>query len=166
MFGFFKKKVSSNQVDLYISGKIQGVAGKFSAVVEANNATIVDSEAVLFLAAGLFMNATYINENGKKSEAIRIKVIGFVKYHLDAGDDKKMLESLSDSTRWFTQGNMFSHWFINQFVGDVCGAESKTVYQQILSNEALDILVNFFQERTDNISNTLNKEIYPYYTPS
>ena len=42
MFGFFRKKISSNQVDLYVSDKILGVAKKVVAIVEANGVTIVD----------------------------------------------------------------------------------------------------------------------------
>ncbi|HCB1631650.1 TPA: hypothetical protein MYP33_004982 [Enterobacter kobei] len=59
MFGFFRKKISSNQVDLYVSDKILGVAKKVVAIVEANGVTIVDGEGVVFLAAGLFLNATW-----------------------------------------------------------------------------------------------------------
>lgn len=94
MFGFFRKKISSNQVDLYVSDKILGVAKKVVAIVEANGVTIVDGEGVVFLAAGLFLNATYLKEHGRKSEAVRVKVIGFVKHYLDSTDDKNMLERL------------------------------------------------------------------------
>ncbi|MBJ2869294.1 hypothetical protein JGA83_23960, partial [Salmonella enterica subsp. enterica serovar Derby] len=110
MFGFFRKKISSNQVDLYVSDKILGVAKKVVAIVEANGVTIVDGEGVVFLAAGLFLNATYLKEHGRKSEAVRVKVIGFVKHYLDSTDDKNMLERLSDNTRWFSQGNMSGSW--------------------------------------------------------
>lgn len=165
MFGFFKK-ISSNQVDLYVSDKILGVAKKVVAIVEANDVTIVDGEGVIFLAAGLFFNATYLTDHGRKSEAIRIKAIGFVKHYLDSTDDKYMLERISDNTRWFSQGNMSGSWFVNQVIGDICGLEANPIHQQILSNEALDILMDFFRERTVTISNTLSENIYPFYNPA
>ena len=133
MFGFFRKKISSNQVDLYVSDKILGVAKKVVAIVEANGVTIVDGEGVVFLAAGLFLNATYLKEHGRKSDAVRVKVIGFVKHYLDSTDDQSMLERLSDNTRWFSQGNMSGYWFLNQVIGDLCGLKVNPIHQQILS---------------------------------
>jgi len=166
MFGFFKKKISSNQVDLYVSDKILGVAKKVVAIVEAEDVTIVDGGGVIFLAAGLFLNATYLADHGRKSEAIRIKVIGFVKCYLDSTDDKDMLERLSENTRWFSQGNMSGSWFVNQVIGDLCMRGSNSIHQQILPNETLEILVAFFRERTATISDTLSENIYPFYNPA
>ena len=166
MFGFFRKKISSNQVDLYVSDKILGVAKKVVAIVEANGVTIVDGEGVVFLAAGLFLNATYLKEHGRKSEAVRVKVIGFVKHYLDSTDDQSMLERLSDNTRWFSQGNMSGYWFLNQVIGDLCGLKVNPIHQQIISNEVLDTLLKFFHERTVTLSNTLSEDIYPFYNPA
>lgn len=170
MFGFFKKKVINNkisnyQVDLYITDKILGIAKKVVSIVEANGVTLVDGEGIIFLAAGLFLNSTYLKEHGRKSEVIRFKVIGFVKDYLDSTDDKEMLERLSDNTRWFSQGNMSGYWFLNQVIGDLCGLNVYQIHQQTLSNEVLDTLLNFFHERTVTISNTLSEDIYPLYNP-
>ncbi|MBJ2942966.1 hypothetical protein JGB17_24330, partial [Salmonella enterica subsp. enterica serovar Derby] len=105
-------------------------------------------------------------EHGRKSEAVRVKVIGFVKHYLDSTDDKNMLERLSDNTRWFSQGNMSGSWFLNQLIGDLWGLKANPIHQQILSTEVLDTLLKFFHERTVTISNTLCEDIYPFYNPA
>ena len=61
MFGFFRKKISSNQVDLYVSDKILGVAKKVVAIVEANGVTIVDGPM-----KGLLSRAVLVTDENNK----------------------------------------------------------------------------------------------------